>query len=64
MSIEPGGEWVEGWEWSSCFQTSEDLIEEEELTYSLKPEGKTRAPTISEEFDFYSLEERCLMFVF
>lgn len=56
-------EWVEGLEWSSSFQIYEDEMEEEELTYSMKLEGRTRATSVYEDIDFYSLEERCLTFV-
>ena len=54
---------VEGLEWSSSFQIYEDEMEEEELTYSMKLEGRTRATSVYEDIDFYSLEERCLTFV-
>ena len=56
-------EWVEGLEWSSSFQIYEDEMEEEELTYSMKLEGRTRATSVYEDIDFYPLEERCLTFV-
>ena len=56
-------ECVEGLEWSSSFQIYEDEMEEEELTYSMKLEGRTRATSVYEDIDFYSLEERCLTFV-
>lgn len=45
------------------YKIFEDLIEEEGLKYSVKLEGRTRA-SVYEEIDFYSLEERCLKFVF
>lgn len=61
--LSQAGEWVEGLEWSSSFQIFEDLIVEERLKYSVKPESRIRA-SIYEEIDFYSLEERCLKFVF
>lgn len=57
------GECVEGLEWAARSRF-EDLIEEEEFTFSLKLEGRTRACSTYEKSDLDSLEERRLKFVF
>lgn len=44
----------------SSVQIYEDEIEEEELTYPMKLEGRTRATSVYKDTEFYSLEERGL----